>query len=131
MKSFYVDNCVTSVSNEDTLYRFIEESKRIMATTFFDLRGWEHTSLKIGRDPSEPIPVLGLLWNKDENNIFCDTTVFKCQDNFERFDWILHRVIDIYPGKYNQVRVVKVKTKAGEFTQPVKKLYPLELSSFT
>ncbi|GFS75345.1 hypothetical protein NPIL_126051 [Nephila pilipes] len=58
--------------------RFIEESKHILDTAYFDLIGWEHTSLKIGRDPSDPIPVLGLLWNKDEDNIFCDTTVLKC-----------------------------------------------------
>ncbi|GFS37278.1 hypothetical protein NPIL_183631 [Nephila pilipes] len=54
--------------------KFIEESKHILATACLDLRVWEHTSLKIGRDPSEPIPVLGLLWNKEEDNIFCDTT---------------------------------------------------------
>ncbi|GFU42631.1 DUF5641 domain-containing protein [Nephila pilipes] len=50
----------------------------ILATVCFDLRGWEHMSLNIGRDSSAPIPVLGLLWNKDRDNIFCDTTVLKC-----------------------------------------------------
>ncbi|GFS45315.1 hypothetical protein NPIL_417571 [Nephila pilipes] len=53
------------------------------------------------------------------------------QDNLKRSDWLIGRVIDIYPGKNNQVRVVKVKTKAGELTRPVKKLYPFELSSHT
>ncbi|GFU20653.1 DUF5641 domain-containing protein [Nephila pilipes] len=77
MKSFYIDNRVTSISNEDILNRFIEESKHILATTCFDLRGWEHTSSKIRRDSSAPIPVLGLLWNTDEDNIFFDTTVLK------------------------------------------------------
>ncbi|GFT78845.1 DUF5641 domain-containing protein [Nephila pilipes] len=78
MESFYIENFVTSVSNENALCRFNEESKPIIATACFDLRGWEHTSLKIGRDPSDPILVLGLLWEKDEDNIFCDTTVSKC-----------------------------------------------------
>ncbi|GFU42483.1 hypothetical protein NPIL_44691 [Nephila pilipes] len=49
-----------------------------MVTVCFELREWEHTSLKIGRDPSDPIPVLGLLRNKDQDNIFCDTAVLKC-----------------------------------------------------
>ncbi|GFS86953.1 DUF5641 domain-containing protein, partial [Nephila pilipes] len=106
MKSSYVDNCVTSVSIENTLYGFIEESKHILATACFHLRGWDHTSLKISRDPSDPIHVLGLLWNKDEDNIYCDTNVLKCssfdiilvgQDNLNRSDWIIGRVIDIYP----------------------------------
>ncbi|GFU20655.1 hypothetical protein NPIL_233371 [Nephila pilipes] len=53
------------------------------------------------------------------------------QDNLKRSDWLIGRVRGIYPGKDNHVRVVKVKTKAGELTRPVKKLYPLELSSLT
>ncbi|GFS29183.1 DUF5641 domain-containing protein [Nephila pilipes] len=55
--------------------------------------------------------------------------VFVGQDNLKRSDWQICRVIDIYPGKDNQVRVIIVKTKAGELTRPVKKLYLLELSS--
>ncbi|GFS56910.1 uncharacterized protein NPIL_395561 [Nephila pilipes] len=31
------------------------------------------------------------------------------QDNLKRSDWLIGRVIDIYPGKDNQVRIVKVK----------------------
>ncbi|GFT68307.1 integrase catalytic domain-containing protein [Nephila pilipes] len=49
----------------------------------------------------------------------------------KRSDWLIGRVIDIYPGKDNQIRVVKVKAKTRELTRPVKKLYPLELSSLT
>ncbi|GFT65865.1 DUF5641 domain-containing protein, partial [Nephila pilipes] len=91
MKSSYVDNCVTSVSIEDNLYGFIEESKHILATACFDLRGWEHTSLKISRDPSDPIHVVGLLWNKDEDNIYCDTNVLKCSS----FDLTRRNVLSI------------------------------------
>ncbi|GFS49767.1 DUF5641 domain-containing protein [Nephila pilipes] len=53
------------------------------------------------------------------------------QDNLKRSDWLIGRVIDIYPGKDNQVRAMKVKTKARELTRLFKKLYPIELSSFT
>ncbi|GFU58820.1 DUF5641 domain-containing protein [Nephila pilipes] len=78
MKSFYVDNSVSSVSNKkNTLYRFIEESKHVLATACFDLRRWEHTSLKIGRDPSNPITDLGPLCNKDEDSIYFDIAVLK------------------------------------------------------
>ncbi|GFS97216.1 hypothetical protein NPIL_358591 [Nephila pilipes] len=79
MKPFYFDNCITSVSNKNTLHRFSEESKHTLATACFYLKGLEFTSLKIGRDPSVPILVLGLLCsNKDEDYIFCDTAVLKC-----------------------------------------------------
>ncbi|GFY48896.1 hypothetical protein TNIN_497341 [Trichonephila inaurata madagascariensis] len=38
-------------------------------------------------------------------------------------------VMELFPGKDNSVRVVKVKTRMGELVRPVKRLYPLELSS--
>ena len=41
-KSFYVDNCVTSVGSESVLKLFIEQAKEIMARGCFELRGWEH-----------------------------------------------------------------------------------------
>ncbi|GFS98235.1 hypothetical protein NPIL_151271 [Nephila pilipes] len=53
------------------------------------------------------------------------------QDNLKRSDWLIGRVIDIYPGKDNQVRVVRGKMEAEELARQLKKLYPLELSSLT
>ncbi|GFS35838.1 hypothetical protein NPIL_49051 [Nephila pilipes] len=70
--------CVTSGPNENSLHRFIEKSKHILASASFDLRKWERASLNIGRDPSDPIPILGLLCHEDEDNILCDTAVLKC-----------------------------------------------------
>ncbi|XP_035204692.1 uncharacterized protein LOC118179635 [Stegodyphus dumicola] len=43
--AFYVDNCITSITSQDELKKFIFEAKRILATGCFDLRGWEHSSL--------------------------------------------------------------------------------------
>ncbi|GFV89364.1 double-strand break repair protein MRE11 [Trichonephila clavipes] len=37
--------------------------------------------------------------------------------------------MEVFPGKDNSVRVVKVKTRMGELVHPVKRLYPLELNS--
>ncbi|GFT66530.1 hypothetical protein NPIL_366371 [Nephila pilipes] len=42
------------------------------------------------------------------------------QDNLKKSYWLIGHVIDIYTGKDNHVRVMKMKTKAGESTQPVK-----------
>lgn len=59
-KSFYVDNCVTSLSDDVSLKRFIEEASAVMADGKFDLRGWF-----TGCTESEQvlIPVLGLHWH--------------------------------------------------------------------
>lgn len=40
-KSFYVDNCVCSVPDEDTLINFRREATTFLGKALFDLRGWE------------------------------------------------------------------------------------------
>ncbi|KAJ8914532.1 hypothetical protein NQ315_002805 [Exocentrus adspersus] len=66
MKSFYVDNCVTSVENEEYLVEFIEEAKLAMMEGKFNLRGWEFSGNT--KDEEFNVSVLGLKWytNKDE-----------------------------------------------------------------
>ncbi|GFT40537.1 DUF5641 domain-containing protein [Nephila pilipes] len=84
------------------------ESKHILATVCFDLRGWEHTSLNIGRDSSETIPVFGLLWNKDEDNLSCDTAVLKCSSlNLTRRNVlsITHKMFDLF-GILSPIRLI-------------------------
>ncbi|GFY61804.1 uncharacterized protein TNIN_237071 [Trichonephila inaurata madagascariensis] len=39
-KSFYVDNCVTSFETEEQLQKFIVESKILLSSAHFNLRGW-------------------------------------------------------------------------------------------
>ncbi|XP_054717258.1 uncharacterized protein LOC129226652 [Uloborus diversus] len=68
--AFYVDNCVTSVSDEKKLNQFIHEPTYLMNAGCFDLRGWEYTTQNF-EEKSEPISVLGLLWNKHEDVLFC------------------------------------------------------------
>ena len=50
LKSFYVDNCVTSVSTEGELLKFIQDSQLLLARACCELRGWEHSSLRVGSD---------------------------------------------------------------------------------
>ena len=44
------------------------------------------------------------------------------EDGFGPTKWPLARVIEVYPGQDDKVRVVKVKTPTGTFTRPVSKL---------
>ncbi|XP_024883586.1 uncharacterized protein LOC112462186 [Temnothorax curvispinosus] len=66
LKSFYVDNCVTSVNSEAEVRRFEDVAKKVMAKGKFDLRGWEYTGQA---EPEMTTSVLGLLWNKVDDTL--------------------------------------------------------------
>jgi len=71
--SFYVDNCVTSVNSKEEAEYFIAKSTELMASANFELRGWEQTQLNKEKGTAcEPLKVLGLLWDKFEDSLFCD-----------------------------------------------------------
>ncbi|XP_071036497.1 uncharacterized protein [Parasteatoda tepidariorum] len=80
--SFYVDNCVTSADTEEELRNFINKSTEIMGKGKFDLRCWEHTKIHNDEDEEkeEVTKVLGLLWNKREDSLFCDVPKMKMKD---------------------------------------------------
>lgn len=67
-KSFYIDNCVTSVDNQQELESFVRESKAIMARACFDLRGWEFTSDANAKTNPMSL-VLGLRWNRERDTL--------------------------------------------------------------
>ncbi|XP_044757073.1 uncharacterized protein LOC123315444 [Coccinella septempunctata] len=72
--SFYVDNSVTSVTNESECAKFIEEATFIMSSAKFNLRGWIYNSQK-SKEISDQVNVVGvlrLLWNIQEDTLFCD-----------------------------------------------------------
>ncbi|OXA50438.1 uncharacterized protein LOC110854180 [Folsomia candida] len=49
--------------------------------------------------------------------------------NKKRVEWPLAKVMETYPGPDGIVRVVKLKTKNGELTRPVQRVFPLEVST--
>ncbi|XP_044751642.1 uncharacterized protein LOC123311641 [Coccinella septempunctata] len=63
LKSFYVDNILISVQNEEALNQFIEQSTKILADRKFELRGWEH-SLPENVEVEAKSNILGLIWNR-------------------------------------------------------------------
>lgn len=60
------------MQSEEELFKFIQESKELLPSALFDLYGWEHTTLQKGNKSSEPIPILGLLWDKNKDVLLCD-----------------------------------------------------------
>ncbi|XP_031350458.1 uncharacterized protein LOC116176124 [Photinus pyralis] len=71
--SFYVDNCVTSLSEENELKSFISESTAVMNLGKFELRGWEYT----GQEGSQLTPILGLVWDKFADTLSVASDVIK------------------------------------------------------
>ena len=71
-KSFYVDNCITSVDSEEERTSFHTKSVKIMQQAGFDFRGWEssHTS-----NDTETSPILGVLWNTENDSLFINVNV--------------------------------------------------------
>ncbi|GFY40528.1 uncharacterized protein TNIN_134301 [Trichonephila inaurata madagascariensis] len=59
-----------------------------------------------------------------------DIVLVGCE-NLKRVNWPIARVQELSTGRDGRVRVVKVKTRNGILTRPVRKLYPLEVCSCT
>ena len=66
-KSFYVENCVTSIENDKELRVFVKEASLVFAEAKFDLRVWEYS------DPSlenrAKTVVLGLTWQRKADSL--------------------------------------------------------------
>ena len=77
-RSFYVDNCITSVDSLGELNSFMSQAKDIMNSGGFDLRGWEYT-----HDASEKNTtlVLGLLYNKQSDTISINPSILENQND--------------------------------------------------
>nr|XP_015904720.2 uncharacterized protein LOC107437295 [Parasteatoda tepidariorum] len=52
-------------------------------------------------------------------------------DGKKRTLWPMAKIIDVFPGKDGQVRVVRLKTSSCELVRPAQKIFPLEISSPT
>lgn len=65
-KSFYVDNCVTSVHTEEEMKSFREVATSVMSEGSFDLRCWENSEES---DANNKTSVLGLIWEKREDTL--------------------------------------------------------------
>ncbi|XP_051160117.1 uncharacterized protein LOC127280858 [Leptopilina boulardi] len=75
-KSFYADNCVTSVNSTEELHTFIDEGTKILAKGGFDLRLWEYSG---NVTEKETTLVLGILWNKKKDSISINPEIIKIE----------------------------------------------------
>ncbi|GBM89033.1 hypothetical protein AVEN_151919-1 [Araneus ventricosus] len=70
--SFYIDNCVTGVSNVQEIESFVSKAREMISKGCFNLRGWESNVrnkaiFKYEGDTN----VLSLVWNLDRDSLKC------------------------------------------------------------
>lgn len=68
-------------------------------------------------------------WFTSKPNLKLNDLVLIKDDNQPPLKWKLGRIIELYPGEDNNVRVVKLKTVNGELKRPITKLSPLPFNS--
>jgi len=77
-EAFYVDNCITSVDSAPELNTFVSESLELMGSGQFELREWAsnysdaNSNLTRIFSKENVVPLLGMLWNKERDELFCD-----------------------------------------------------------
>ncbi|XP_051170292.1 uncharacterized protein LOC127287411 [Leptopilina boulardi] len=68
-------------------------------------------------------------YNGQSEDIKVGRLVTVRDDNLPPLRWVLGRIIEVFPGEDNIVRVVKIKTSSGEYMRAVKKLAPLPIDN--
>ncbi|XP_011705642.1 PREDICTED: uncharacterized protein LOC105460851 [Wasmannia auropunctata] len=68
-------------------------------------------------------------WHTAGKRIELNTLVLMMEDNTPPLRWPLGRVIQVYPGPDEEIRVAMVKTQSGTYKRAVKKLCPLPKDS--
>lgn len=82
-RSFYIDNCVTSVDSERELVDFVRYSTEILAEAKMDLRMWTFGPVEdyVGSIISSEstleniVPVLGIMWDRKEDNLYIESKI--------------------------------------------------------
>ena len=65
-------------------------------------------------------------WFHPKHNLKKDDVVMIIEKDAKRAEWPLGRVTEVFPGVDGLVRLVRIKTKDGEYLRPVHCLCPLE-----
>ncbi|UYV66545.1 hypothetical protein LAZ67_4002017 [Cordylochernes scorpioides] len=70
LRSFYVDNCLTSLNKESDIVHFKEKASEIMNRAGMELRQWE-TAETFNPREGKDTKALGLLWNRKTDTLNC------------------------------------------------------------
>ena len=93
--------------------------KAVQAATNMFWRRWTKEYL--------PTLVSRKKWTSKSRNLQVGDLVMLSVDHTPRSHWPLGRIVELYPGKDDIVRSVKVKTPYSEFMRPSRQVYLLEV----
>jgi len=68
-------------------------------------------------------------WWKTQPNLKVNDMVIIEKENSPPLEWHLGRVIDLKPGRDNKVRIVTVRTKQGDLTRSINRVYLLPVNN--
>jgi hypothetical protein len=68
-------------------------------------------------------------WLHATRNLEVDDTVIVVNEKLPRGQWLLGRIIEVFPGGDGLVRTAKVKTTSGEFVRPITHLCPVDFTT--
>lgn len=68
-------------------------------------------------------------WHQSRPNVEIGSMVLLRDDSRRPLEWPIGRIVAVYPGRDNVVRVVTVKTRSGTFNRAVTRICPLPLPS--
>lgn len=99
--AFYVDNCVTSLTTETEMEKFVLESKRILASGHFNLRCWKSNLnsdiFDENSSQGDNISLLGLMWNTGTDTLSCKIEKLESPElvTKRRILAVAHQVFDV------------------------------------
>ncbi|GFY40575.1 uncharacterized protein TNIN_428121 [Trichonephila inaurata madagascariensis] len=94
-KSFYIENCVTSVDNERELVDFVKCSTKILADAKMDLRLWTYgpvgeamrsalDGLNAESTSENIVPVLGIVWDRKGDTLYVECKTVLVSENLSK-----------------------------------------------
>ncbi|KAG1671934.1 hypothetical protein GQR58_016206 [Nymphon striatum] len=128
LNNIYIPRCLSlnEVVQDMTLHAFVDASQAAYGVTVY--ARCQHVQMLInhfwGRWLKEWIPALNRLkkWHKEYIDLKVDDLVLIICENAPRGTWPVGRVLEIFKGKDNKVRVAKVLVAGKTVVRPITKL---------
>ncbi|GFS68262.1 transposon Tf2-6 polyprotein [Nephila pilipes] len=121
----------TELANEELLnaqkiiFRVVQKECYSNEETRKNLRG-----LQVFEDEEGILRLKSKLINEEESKYFISPIILPTKHLAmikKRLHWLLGRVLELFPGKDEIIRLVKLRTEKGNVLRPNQRLYPLEL----
>ena len=66
-------------------------------------------------------------WQEETNNLQVGEIIWLIDKETKPGEWKIGRIVEVYPGTDEKVRVVKLRVNGKELIRPVSQVFPLEV----